>query len=340
MKAIVLNSPNDYSLQEIENPSPTSEEVEINMHLAGICGTDLTILRGKNPYVPYPIVPGHESIGKILQAPVHSKFKTGDRVTVFPSFGCRKCDACKAGRIPHCPEAKTIGVLRPGGYFTERIVAHTERVFLIPEQMEDEVGVMVEPTAVAVHANRRAALERGAKVVVIGGGTIGLLTAQVARTYGAASVMLSEPIAERRSLAKDLGIELTCNPQEENLVEFVKDNIGMPDAVFDVVGNENTVNQSVELLRPDGLLVLVALPHGMGPGIPYRPVFQKELRVIGTRTYFMDDFPEAIQLLSDQRIQVKPLISDTLPLNRFTEGVELLESYPEKYVKILISPVM
>jgi threonine dehydrogenase-like Zn-dependent dehydrogenase len=176
--------------------------------------------------------------------------------------------------------------------------------------------------------------------VVIGGGTIGLLTAQVARAYGAASVMLSEPIAERRALAKDLGIELTCNPQEENLVEFVKDNIGMPDAVFDVVGNENTVNQSVELLRPDGLLVLVALPHGMGPGIPYRPVFQKELRVIGTRTYFMDDFPEAIQLLSDQRIQVKPLISDTLPLNRFTEGVELLESYPEKYVKILISPVM
>ncbi|UCE55967.1 MAG: alcohol dehydrogenase catalytic domain-containing protein [Desulfobacterales bacterium] len=340
MKAIVFNGPYDFALKEIENPSCAADEVEIKVHMAGICGSDLALLHGRNPSVPYPIVPGHECMGKIVRTPADSTFKAGDRVTVFPAFGCRKCAACNAGHIPHCPQAKTVGVLRPGGCFTERIVAHTERVFLLPEQVEDDVGAMVEPTAVAVHANRRAALAKGAKIVVIGGGTIGLLIAQVAQAYGAQSVVVSEPNAGRQSLARQSGLDLICNPQDENLVDFVRDRIGMPDAVFDVVGSELTVKQSTELLRPNGLLILIAMPHGEGPGIPYHPIFQKELNVIGSRTYFWDDFTEAIQLLSDRRVRVRPMISEKLPLSRFAEGVELLEKQPEKYVKILISPLM
>ena len=340
MKAIVFNGPHDFALTDIENPSCAADEVEIKVHTAGICGTDLTMLHGRNPAVTYPIVPGHECMGKIVRAPDDSTFKIGDRVTVFPAFGCRQCTACKAGHIPHCSQAKTIGVLRPGGYFTERIVAHTERVFRLPEQIDDDVGAMVEPTAVAVHANRRAALEKGAKIVVIGGGTIGLLVAQIAQAYGALSVVISEPYVGRQSLARKIGFDLICDPREENLTDFVRDHIGIPDAVYDVVGNEHTVRQSVEMLRPNGLLILIAMPHGGGPQIPYQPIFQKELKVIGSRTYFWDDFSEAIELLSDQRVSARPMISEKLPLSQFAKGVELLEKQPEKYVKILISPLL
>ena len=340
MRAIVLRGPNDFSLEEVENPVPTSDEVEIRVRVVGICGTDLVLLRGKNPSMSYPIVPGHESMGEILWAPEDSKFKKGDRVTAYPAFGCRQCEACKSGRVPHCPEAKTVGVLRPGGYFAERIVAHQDRVFLLPDQMEDEVGVMVEPTAVAVHANHRGEVKKGAKVVVIGGGAIGLLTAQVARAYGASQVIVSEPIPERRALAREMGIELTCNPVGEDLTTFVRKNMGMADVIFDVVGDEKTLTDSVEMLRPDGHLVLLALPHRERLGIPYRDVFSKELKVIGSRTYFMDDFPKAIKLLNAHTVRAKPLLGKPLPLDRFAEGVELLEKQPGRYIKILISPLM
>jgi len=340
MKAIVLRGPNDFSLQEVENPVPSLDDVEMKVLMAGICGTDVSMARGRTPSVIYPIIPGHEYVGEVLRAPADSNFKKGDRVTVFPAVGCGKCEACKAGRIPHCPEAKTVGVLRPGGCFTERVVANHQRLFLLPKEMENEVGAMVEPTAVAVHANRRAEVGKGMKVVVIGGGPIGLLIAQVAKSYGGSPVIVSEPIAERRALAKKMGFNLICNPKEEDLVSFVRINIGMPDVVFDVVGNEKTLMDSTEMLHPNGQLVLVALPHKEGGAIPYRNVFQKELRVIGTRTYFLEDFPEAISLLHHKRVNVKLLLGKILPLDRFGEGIELLEKEPEKYFKILMSPPM
>jgi (R,R)-butanediol dehydrogenase/meso-butanediol dehydrogenase/diacetyl reductase len=176
--------------------------------------------------------------------------------------------------------------------------------------------------------------------VVIGGGTIGLLHSQVARAYGASPLIISEPIPERRALARKMGFELICNPKEDELVSFVRANMGMPDVVFDIVGNNKTLADSVEMLRPDGQLVLIALPHGEGLAIPYRNVFQKELRVIGSRTYFLEDFPEAITLLRNQQVHVKPLLGKILPLGRFGEGVELLEKEPQKYLKILISPLL
>ncbi len=197
---------------------------------------------------------------------------------------------------------------------------------------------MVEPTAVAVHANKRGGVKKGAKVVVIGGGTIGLLTAQVARALGASKVVLSEPIAERRKVAESLGFRLICNPVEEDLVSFSKKNLAWADVVLDVVTTENTLANSQAMLRPDGTLVLVGLPHLPGLGVPYQPIFAKELRVIGSRTYFMSDFPMAIRLLSAKKVRVKPIISEILPLERFTEGVEHLEKEPERYVKVLVHP--
>lgn len=123
--------------------------------------------------------------------------------------------------------AKTIGVQRPGGYFAERISAHPRRVFKLPDTIEDAVGSMVEPTAVAVHANHRGMVDTGSKVVVAGGGTIGLLIAQTATAFGAAGVVVNEPIAERRDLAKNIGISWVCNPLDQDPVAVVRDRISV-----------------------------------------------------------------------------------------------------------------
>jgi 2-desacetyl-2-hydroxyethyl bacteriochlorophyllide A dehydrogenase len=338
MKGIYLTGPNKFSLQELADPVPGKNDVLIKVLMAGICGSDVHLLRGRNPFAGYPLVPGHEYMGEVLQAPKNSGLRKGDRVTVFPETACGKCPACKEGRLIHCPEFKFVGVRVPGGCFCEKLIAPRERVIKLPKTMKDEEGAMIEPTAVAVHAVQRGGVAKGSKVVVIGGGTIGLLTAQAARAFGASRVVISEPIVERRRIAQALGFRLICNPMEHDLLAYVKDELGLADVVLDVVGFKKTLEDSEAMLRPDGTLVLVALPHIEGLGVPYQPIFAKELRVIGSRTYFMKDFPLAIKLLQNKKIKVKPMISEVIPLARFPEGIEHLEREPEKYVKVLVRP--
>jgi L-iditol 2-dehydrogenase len=338
MKGIYLTGPNRFSLQELNDPVPGKNDVLVKVLIAGICGSDVHLLRGRNPFAGYPLVPGHEYMGEVLQAPKNSGFRKGDRVTVFPETACGKCPACKEGRLIHCPEFKFVGVRLPGGCFCERLAVPSERVLKLPMSMTNEEGAMVEPTAVAVHAVQRGGVKKGDKVVVIGGGTIGLLTAQAARALGASKVVVSEPIAERRRIAQVLGFRLIFNPMEHDLLAYVKDELGLADVVLDVVGFKKTLEDSEAMLRPDGTLVLVALPHIEGLGVPYQPIFAKELRVIGSRTYFMKDFPLAIKLLQSKKIKVKPMISEVIPLARFPEAIEHLEREPEKYVKVLVQP--
>lgn len=338
MKAICLTGPNQFLLEERENPVPKRNEVLIQVRMAGICGSDVSLLRGKNPFASYPVVPGHEFMGEVLRAPIQSGLKKHDKVTVFPGVGCGKCPACREGREVHCPQFKFVGTSLPGGGFCERVVADYRRVFRLPKSMEDEVGAMVEPTAVAVHANRRAGTGKQSKIVIIGGGPIGLLTAQVARTCGACKIVLSEPIASRRKIAKTLDFRAVCNPREEDLTSFVQENMGSPDVVFDIVGTKQTVEESLSMLQPDGRLIPLALPHSKEMGISHHAIFAKELRVIGSKTYFREDFSEAIRLLRSKKVHVKPLISEILPLKKFADAVDHLEQEPERYVKVLIQP--
>jgi L-gulonate 5-dehydrogenase len=338
MKGIYLTGPNQFSLQELNDPVPGKNEVLIKVKMAGICGSDVHLLKGRNPFASYPLVPGHEYMGEVLQAPKNSGLRKGERVTVFPEAGCGKCPACKEGRLVHCPEFKFVGVRMPGGCFSEKVAVPRQKVIKLPKAMKDEEGAMVEPTAVAVHAVQRGGVKKGDRVVVIGGGTIGLLTAQAARAFGASQVAVSEPLAGRRKIAQMLGFKFICNPMEHDLLAYVKDEIGLADVVFDVVGFKRTLEDSQAMLRPDGTLVLVALPHIEGLGVPYQPIFAKELRVIGSRTYFLKDFPLAIRFIQKKKIRVKPIISEIIPLTRFQEGLDHLEREPDKYVKVLVRP--
>ncbi len=339
MKAIVLHSPNNFSLEQVAEPQIPAGYVEIKVLMAGICGTDLHVLHGRNPFARYPLIPGHEMVGEVLLSPTEAGLAKGSLVTVFPAQSCGTCRACREGRLPHCPDFKFVGVTLSGGCFAERIAAHYSKVIPLPVGLDPRVGAMIEPLAVAVHANQRGGLTSGGqRVVVIGGGVIGLLVAQVARAYGAESVVISEPIRSRRELAQKFGFELVCDPTAEDLPAFSQRHVDQSDVVFDVVGSEKTLNDSEKILRADGRLVLVALPQRPGMGVPYEKIFQKELQVIGTRTYFLSDFPEAIRLLENGQVSVEPLISAVLPMARFGEGIELLMRQPEKYAKILIEP--
>lgn len=342
MRAIVLHEPNRFTLEKVDDPVGGDGEAEIQVRMVGICGTDLHVLRGHNPFVNYPLIPGHEYVGEILKAPEGSSLEHGARVVIYPSKGCDVCLACREGRTIHCPKFEFVGVTRSGGGFAEKVVAQERQLIPLPDTIADVEATLIEPLAVAVHAARRSGIAQDAgsapSVVVIGGGTIGLLIGQVARRFGASSVILSEPLAGRRSLAAKMGIDALCNPAEDDLVEFVTGKIGMVDIVFDVVANAATFLASQTILRPGGRLVTVGLPS-KSACIPYELLFKKELSAVASRTYFRNDFTEAIGLIERKEVVVAPLISAVLPLAEFREGVKLLESEPGKYSKVLIDPI-
>jgi len=341
MRAIVLHEPNRYDLEHVSEPTPDKGDVELRVRVAGICGTDLHVLEGRNPFVRYPLIPGHEYVGEVLRAPEGSDLRTGDRVVAYPSRGCGICRACQEGRTVHCPKFEFVGVTCSGGGFAEKTVAPRSQLIALPNTIADIEATLIEPLAVAVHAVRRAGIAKDASqatsAVVIGGGPIGLLIVQMARRSGAASVILSEPLAGRRALASKMGIDALCNPAEEDLAEFVIGKLGLVDVVFDVVANEATFLTSQRILRPGGCLVTVGLPSKSAT-IPYQMLFKKELSAVASRTYFRDDFTEAIHLIDRREVSVAPLISAVLPLTKFREAVKLLKSEPENYVKVLIEP--
>ena len=342
MRAIVLREPDRFTLEEVADPVPQSGEVVVQVRLVGICGTDLHVLRGHNPFVNYPLVPGHEYVAEVIDAPEGTGMCVGRRVTAYPSVGCGVCDACKEGRTIHCPKFEFIGVTRSGGGFAERVAIDKNQLVPLPDTIADVEATLIEPLAVAVHAVRRSGMgdghTRAPVVVVIGGGTIGILVAQVARRFGASSVIVSEPLAGRRNQASKMGIDALCNPVEEDLVGFVANRAGLADIVFDVVAGPATFRAGQSILRPGGCLVTVGLPSN-STAIPYEMLFKKELSAIASRTYFRHDFTEAVRLIENKEVSVAPLISAVLPLAEFREGVRLLESEPDKYSKILIDPI-
>lgn len=335
MKAVVLEAPGRFACIERETPAAGPGEALLSIDLAGICATDLATIRGDNPIAVYPLTLGHESIAVVESAPPGAGVAAGDWVTVYPSVGCGACAACRAGRTNHCPTFTVLGINRAGGLFSERVAVATDQLLPLPSALHGEQGALVEPTAVAVHVNRRGATRAGERVLVIGAGVIGILTAQVARAYGATDIVLTDRFATRRPVLEQLGLGGYLAADEAT-----PDRIGGPlDVVYDTVCSETTLALGAATLAPGGRLVLVAVPHGSEPvGMPFAQIYRRELALIASRNYVPDDFREAIRLLAAGAVVTAPMITATYPLSEFATAHAELTSHPERHLKVLLRP--
>lgn len=332
MKAVVLEAPGRFACIDRDVPAAGPGEALIRIDLAGICASDLATIRGDNPIAVYPLTLGHESIGVVERAPAGAGVRPGDWVTVYPSIGCGHCPACRAGRINHCPTFTVLGISQGGGLFSERVAVATGQLLPLPPALHGEPGALVEPTAVAVHVNRRGATRAGERVLVIGAGVIGILTAQVARAHGASEITLIDRFASRRAVLEQLGFD-----------RFLLADGTAPDApvdlVYDTVCSEATLALGAAALAPGGRLVLVAVPHGTTPlGVPFAQIYRRELALIASRNYVPDDFREAIRLLAASAIETAPMITATYPLADFAAAHAELTEHPERHLKVLLRP--
>jgi (R,R)-butanediol dehydrogenase/meso-butanediol dehydrogenase/diacetyl reductase len=313
------------TIAEAEPAGPAVGQVQVKVAYTGLCGTDLHILHGNmDARVSIPLVFGHEMSGTIAAlGDGVTGWAVGDAVTVMPLDWDGTCPACLAGNEHICQNLNFIGIDSPGslqGFWN----VSADVLVALPASLRLDHAALVEPTAVAVHDVRRGNVQPGDKVVVIGGGPIGVLIASVARHFGG-EVVVIELDPNRRAQIGKLGFE-TLDPRETDQVDWVTGWTGGAgaDIVFEVSGAAAAVLGATDLAKVRGTLVVVAI-HPVPREINLQRLFWRELTILGARVYQRVDFEKAIELLDAGVIPADLLISKIVPLAQTQDAFADLE---------------
>jgi (R,R)-butanediol dehydrogenase / meso-butanediol dehydrogenase / diacetyl reductase len=333
-RRVLYTAPGTLTVEDAQTTPPPAGHVRIDVAYTGICGTDLHIYHGAmDARVGPPGVIGHEMSGRIAQTgPGVTGWRAGQPVTVMPLDSCGKCPACRTGHSHICHRLVFIGIDADGSLQNSWTVP-ADTLVRLPEDLRLDHAALVEPTAVAVHDVRRAALQPGEKALVVGGGPIGLLIAVVARRSGA-DVLLVEPDPYRRAVAEGIGLTALAPGGDfaEALARWT-DGAGATVA-FEVSGAAAGVATAVEALATRGRLVQVAI-HPQPREVSLHRVFWRELTLIGARLYDRGDFETAVGLIADGSIPAATLISRIEPLEHVERAFQALES-GDGVMKVLV----
>jgi (R,R)-butanediol dehydrogenase/meso-butanediol dehydrogenase/diacetyl reductase len=337
MKAAVMRGIGNINLEEVPEPEMGPGQVKVKIAYCGLCGTDPENLEGRFGLVPpeaykKPRILGHEASGVIAAVGKNIKqYKAGQRVAMNFRSVCGACYYCRNGMEHFCRTAEGAS-----GSFAEYAVYPESAIYPLLDDVSLEVGSLLEPVSVAVHAIDRANVRTGGSVAICGGGPIGLLCLEMALKAGAARTLLSEPVAEKRALALKLGADVVVDPFKEDLLAAgmkLTDGRGFG-TVIDASGSVAAAKQAVAL-ADNGGTVLWAAVYGKDVEIGVSPflMYAKELTI--TSTFVSPySFPRALAMLS--KLELKPLITDIVPLADIRKAFELHKT--GKSIKILIKP--
>jgi len=351
MKAAVWYDRKDVRVEDVPEPAaPGPGQVKVKVHWCGICGSDLHEYDAGPIFIPAtaphpltgvqaPLILGHEFSGEVVEVGAEVKnAKVGDRITADACQYCGECYMCKINRYSICSSLAFTGLMTDGA-FAEYVNVPAYTIYQLPPDMPYDVGALVEPLAVGVHAIRRAPVIQGDSVAVVGAGTIGLVTLQSAKAAGASKVFVLEMAKARKEYAKKLGATAVIDPSETDPVEEIRrltDGIGV-DVAIECVGGDKTGALAVDLTRVGGKTVLVGIFEKPSE-IHFNNLVFFEKEIVGSLAYY-GEFKTAIALLSDGRITAEPLITAKIKLDDIVEkGFEELLANREQHIKILVSP--
>ena len=319
MKAVVFN--NELKLvKDYEKPVPKKGEALVRVTLAGICNTDYEITKG---YMGYNGILGHEAIGIVEDVNGDDKSLVGKRVVPEISYGCKEpdCEWCAQKLYRHCPNRHTLGIWHKDGVFCEYFTMPVEVLFEVPENVEDEQAVFVEPLAAAIEITEQLHIKPMDKVVVLGDGKLGLITALALKALNV-NVTLVGKHQNKLDIAKAQGVPTKLLNDIEIKKEY--------DVVVEATGSVSGFETAIALTKPRGVLVLKSTVAA-SKEFNLAPIVIDEITVLGSRC---GQFPPALRLLQSGKIDLKPLISATYPID---DAIEAFEKNKERDVlKVLI----
>lgn len=339
MKAAVLESWFDLQLKDIPIPVPDKDEALIKVIRAGVCGSDITVYKGKHMTATVPTVLSHEILGRIESLPegYDGPFTVGQRVLMNPIISCGKCAACRRG-LPHvCENLKLLGIHVDGG-FAEYTKVGVDKLVAIDDDFPDEVAILGEPFAVGAHVMVNSDIQPGDKIFISGGATVGLYIAIFAKAAGAERVIISEINEPRRQFVESMGIE-TINPENTDAMDLMREvTDGGFDIVYDTSGAPSCILQMPDLCRCGGKLLSLGLSGDAYPFIIGKVSF-KEIRLIGNRLYSQQDFEAGVRFLEDnwKALHLDRMVTDRLGLTEINRAIEMM-LHGENICKIIIDP--
>lgn len=340
----VMTAPGQIEFREVPVPEITSEQVLVKIRKIGICGSDIHVYHGKHPFTQYPVTQGHEVSGEIVEigsavtgGSNGEPLTVGQKVTIQPQVVCGKCHPCRHGKYNLCEELKVMG-FQTTGTASHYFAVDAGKVTPLPEDMSFDEGAMIEPLAVAVHAIRRAGDVSGMDIAVLGAGPIGILVAQVAKGLGARSVLITDVSDVRLAKAKECGIDFCVNTREVNFGDALVGSFGpdKADVIYDCAGNDITMGQAIQYARKGSTIILVAVFAGMAK-VDLAVLNDHELDLNTTMMYRNEDYVEAIRLVNEGKVQLKPLISKHFAFRDYLAAYQYIDANRETTMKVIIN---
>ncbi len=351
MQAIVYHDNKDLRLEDIPEPVPGPGEVKLRITGTSICATDIEEWQFGPLWVQHgspnamtgkqtPLVLGHETAGTVADlGDGVDNVSVGDRVAINTVLTCGTCFWCERGQQAVCANMAVAGFMADGG-LAEFMVWPAAKLVPMPDSISDVEGPLLEPATVAVHGVRRSGVRPGDNVAIVGCGTVGLLTIQAFKAAGARVIGL-DVREQSLALAKELGADevLSSNDEANASAELLALTGGIgPDIVVETAGAKETPRMAIEWTRRGGTTLLLGI-YSTTPEVNFNNVVGPELTIIGSVATSPGDLEAAVELVSQGKINLKPLISEVVPLSRAMEdGFERMLDPNKDIYRIVIQP--
>ena len=333
----VMTAPYEMEFREVEKPKAAPGQVVLRIRRIGICGSDIHVYHGKHPFTSYPVTQGHEVSGEIVEIGEGVEgLAVGQKVTVEPQVVCGKCHPCRHGKYNLCENLKVMG-FQTTGTASEYFAVDAAKITTLPDDMGFDEGAMLEPLAVAVHAVGRIGNVKGMKVAVLGAGPIGNLVAQTAKGEGAQSVMITDVSDVRLEMARKCGVDFAVNTKNEDFGDAMVRCFGpdKADVIYDCAGNDITMGQAIKYARKGSTIILAAVYAGMAH-VDLAVLNDHELDLNTTMMYRHEDYVEAIRLVNEGKISLKPLISKHFEFRNYLDAYRFIDANRETTMKVII----
>jgi len=342
MKAAVLTGIRRMEVTEVPDPKIEKDtDVLLKIEKVGVCGSDVHYFetgRIGSQVVKFPFIVGHECVATVARLGRKvTRVKVGDQVVVEPAVSCHACDQCHRGRENTCLKLRFLGTPGQGdGCLSQFIVMPEECCFPTNGKITLEQGALCEPLAIAVYAVKRSHLPAGADVAVLGAGPIGLSCMTVVRAQGARNCYMTEKIAERVKMARDNGAAWVGNPLQEDVVKAMlkQQPLGV-DIAYECAGQQEAIDQGVDLLRAGGTLMLIGIPRDDRISLSIDKIRRKEVTIVNVRRQ-NGCTQAAMDLIASGRVNVDFMLTHRFRLDEVQDAFEMVAGYRDGAVKAMI----